>query len=57
MSDIQKILNDIADKLAVFPPNVLEVKLRTISVMLNYLSSYSHGDAVIDALKGETKDA
>lgn len=49
MSDTKKILNVIADALAVYPQEIMIVKLRTVAAMLDRISTYQQEDAVLDA--------
>lgn len=46
MSDIKAILNEIADRLAVYPVELMTVKLRTVANMLDFVSSYQQEDAI-----------
>lgn len=53
MSDIAKIFTEIADRLAVYPSDMMAIKLRTIGAMLEFVPSYSQEDAVKAAFEME----
>lgn len=58
MSEIKEILEEIADRLAVYPVELMTVKLRTVTKMLDFVPSYSQKDAIKAAFDlGEVEDA
>lgn len=56
MSNTQKLIKAIADDLAIVPNEIMVMKLHTINMMLEKISSYSHPETALAAF-GEEEDA